>query len=60
MSFLFGSLSSTVLPCLTNLLDGDVSWNMSSSSVFYFVGTGMVLLARMRFLQRGYENWTNK
>ena len=52
--------ASTTTGVWTNLLDGDVSWNMSSPFVFYFVGTGMVLLARMRFLQRGYENWTNK
>ena len=55
IAFLFGSLSSTVLPWLAKLLDGNMAWSMSSLAGFYFIGALVVLLARVRFLKRDYE-----
>ena len=55
IAFLFGSLSSTVLPWLAKLLDGNMAWSMSSLAGFYFIGALVVLLARVRFLMRDYE-----
>ena len=55
IAFLFGSLSSTVLPWLAKLLDGNMSWSMSSLGGFYLVGALVILLARTCFLQRDSE-----
>ena len=55
IAFLFGSLSSTVLPWLAKLLDGNMSWSMSSLGGFYLVGALVILLARTCFLRRDCE-----
>ena len=55
IAFLFGSLSSTVLPWLAKTLDGNMAWSMSSLAVFYLVGALVILLARTCFLSRDYE-----
>lgn len=52
IAFLFGSLSSTVLPWLAALLKGNMSFSMSSLAVFYLVGALVILLARGAFLKR--------
>ena len=52
IAFLFGSLSSTVLPWIAELLHGNMSLSMSSLSGFYFLGALVILLARCRFLMR--------
>lgn len=52
ISFLFGSLSSTVLPLIAKVLGGDLSWAMVSLSGFYLVGALIILFARVRFLPR--------
>ena len=55
IAFLFGSLSSTVLPWLAKTLGGNMAWSMSSLAVFYLVGALVILLARTCFLSRDYE-----
>ena len=55
IAFLFGSLSSTVLPWLAKLLGGNMAWSMSSLAGFYLIGALVILLARMSFLGRDYE-----
>ena len=55
IAFLFGSLSSTVLPWLAKLLGGNMAWSMSSLGGFYFIGALVIVLARVRFLKRDYE-----
>lgn len=52
IAFLFGSLSSTVLPWLAALLKGNMSFSMSSLAVFYLVGALVILLARGAFFKR--------
>ncbi|MGI6494819.1 MAG: MFS transporter [Kiritimatiellia bacterium] len=51
IAFLFGSLSSTVLPWMERLF-GDMSKSMSSLAVFYLAGALVILLARVFFLER--------
>ena len=58
IAFLFGSLSSTVLPWLASKLGGNMAWSMSSLAGFYFLGALVILLARVLFLSRDYENRT--
>ena len=55
IAFLFGSLSSTVLPWLAKLLGGNMAWSMSSLAGFYLIGALVILLARTSFLGRDYE-----
>lgn len=55
IAFLFGSLSSTVLPWLAKALDGNMALSMSSLAGFYLVGVLVILLARVCFLKRDYE-----
>ena len=55
IAFLFGSLSSTVLPWLAKLLGGNMAWSMSSLAGFYLIGALVILLARTSFLRRDYE-----
>ena len=55
IAFLFGSLSSTVLPWIAKLLDGNMSYSMASLGVFYLLGVLVVLLARTCFLKRDLE-----
>ncbi len=52
IAFLFGSLSSTVLPWLAKVLDGNMSLSMSTLSGFYLIGALVILLARVCFLKR--------
>jgi len=54
IAFLFGSLSSTVLPWLAKLLDGNMAYSMSSLAGFYLVGALVILLARVCFLRKDY------
>ncbi len=51
-AFLFGSLSSTVLPFIAKTLDGNMSLSMTSLAVFYLIGAAVILLARTKFLKR--------
>lgn len=55
IAFLFGSLSSTVLPWLAKALGGNMAWSMSSLAGFYLVGALVILLARTCFLRRDCE-----
>ncbi len=52
IAFLFGSLSSTVLPFLAKVFGGNMSLSMSSLAGFYLIGAAVILLARVRFLSR--------
>ena len=53
VAFLFGSLSSTVLPWIQNTLGQ--STGLASLAGFYLVGALVVLLARVSFLSRDLE-----
>lgn len=55
VAFLFGSLSSTLLPWLARRLGGDMAMSMASLAVFYLAGAAVILMARVRFLARDYE-----
>lgn len=55
IAFLFGSLSSTVLPWIAKLLDDNMSYSMSSLGGFYLLGVLVTLLARMCFLKKDIE-----
>ena len=52
VAFLFGSLSSTVLPWIAKTLGGNMSWSMASLAGFYLVGAFILLVARCAFLKR--------
>ena len=52
VAFLFGSLSSTVLPWIAQELNGNMSYSMVSLAAFYLVGALVILLARAVFLKR--------
>ena len=52
VAFLFGSLSSTVLPWIAKTLGGNMSWSMASLAGFYLVGALILLIARCAFLKR--------
>jgi len=56
IAFLFGSLSSTVLPWIAKLLNGNMAYSMSSLAGFYLVGAFVILLARICFLKRDRED----
>ena len=57
IAFLFGSLSSTVLPWLKDAaFQGNMAMSMSTLSVFYLIGAAVILLARVRFLSRDRAN----
>ena len=47
IAFLFGSLSSTVLPYLAKTLGGDMALSMASLAGFYLIGTLVILFARL-------------
>ena len=55
IAFLFGSLSSTVLPLIAKSLNGNMGYSMSSLAAFYLVGALVILLARCVFLRRDLE-----
>ena len=52
VAFLFGSLSSTVLPLIAKGFSGRMSFSLASLAGFYAVGAAVVLLARLSFLKR--------
>jgi len=52
IAFLFGSLSSTVLPLIAKSLGGNMALSMSSLAAFYLVGALVILVARVKFLAR--------
>ena len=52
IAFLFGSLSSTVLPCIARALNGNMTYAMASLAGFYLVGMAVILFARVHFLAR--------
>jgi len=53
VAFLFGSLSSTVLPWIQDCLGK--SDGLASLGAFYLVGAAVILVARVCFLNRDYE-----
>ena len=55
IAFLFGSLSSTVLPFIAKLTGGNMSVSMSSLGGFYLAGAAVILLARVFYLHRDLE-----
>jgi hypothetical protein len=52
IAFLFGSLSSTVLPFIAKLTGDNMSISMSSLGGFYLTGAIVILLARIFYLRR--------
>ena len=52
IAFLFGSLSSTVLPVIAKAFDGKMGFSMASLAGFYLVGVAILALARFAFLRR--------
>ena len=56
IAFLFGSLSSTVLPWLAKAFGGNMSMSMASLAIFYAVGAAIVLLARVAFFRKDKIN----
>lgn len=55
IAFLFGSLSSTVLPFVARLTGDNMSVSMSSLGLFYLAGAAVILFARVRHLRRDLE-----
>jgi hypothetical protein len=55
IAFLFGSLSSTVLPLIAKSFGNNMAFSLASLAGFYLVGALAVLLARTKFLKRDYE-----
>jgi len=55
IAFLFGALSSTVLPWIAKAFGGNMAYSMSSLAAFYLVGAVIVLVARLAFLKRDLE-----
>ena len=52
IAFLYGSLSSTVLPLIANAFGGKMSLSLASLAGFYAIGAAVILLARFKFLTR--------
>jgi hypothetical protein len=50
IAFLFGSLSSTLLPLISKAFGGNMSFSMASLALFYLLGAAVLLLARVKFL----------
>jgi MFS family permease len=55
IAFLFGSLSSTVLPLIAKAFNEQMSFSLMSLAAFYLIGACSVLLARIKFLKKDYE-----
>ena len=55
IAFLFGSLSSTVLPWIARAFHNNMAYSMSSLALFYCVGALIILTARLVFLRRDLE-----
>ena len=51
IAFLFGSLSSTVLPLIARAFGGNMSLSMVSLGGFYMFGAAVILLSRFAFLK---------
>ena len=56
IAFLFGSLSSTVLPWIAKAFGGNMAYSMSSLAAFYLVGALIILVARVAFLKKDLEH----
>ena len=56
VAFLFGSLSSTVLPWIAQAFGGNMALAMASLAAFYLVGAAVVFFARAAFLERDFES----
>ncbi len=52
VAFLFGSISSTVLPWIAKALGGNMALSMASLGLFYLVGAALLLTARAFTLTR--------
>jgi MFS family permease len=52
IAFLFGSLSSTLLPWIAKSFGGRLSFSLASLALFYAAGTAIILFARLRFFAR--------
>lgn len=52
IAFLFGSLSSTVLPLIAKAFGGNMAFSMASLAGFYLTGALIILIARVAFLRR--------
>ena len=52
VAFLFGSLSSAMLPITAKAFDGNMGFSMASLAGFYLVGVAILALARFAFLRR--------
>jgi hypothetical protein len=52
IAFLFGSLSSTVLPLIADAFGGNMSLSMVSLGGFYLLGAAVILTSRICFLGR--------
>lgn len=50
IAFLFGSLSSTLLPLISKAFGENMSFSMASLAPFYLLGAAVLLLARIKFL----------
>ena len=55
IAFLFGSLSSTVLPLVARACGGNMAYSMSSLAAFYLVGAAILAVARFAFLSRDLQ-----
>jgi len=56
IAFLFGSLSSTVLPLVARACGGNMAYSMSSLAAFYLVGAAILAVARFAFLRRDLQS----
>ncbi len=55
VAFLFGSLASTVLPFIAKITGGNMSISMASLAIFYVFGAIVIILSRVRYLNRDLE-----
>jgi hypothetical protein len=55
VAFLFGSLSSTVIPLIDKVFGERMYFSLASLAVFYLAGMSAILLARVKFLKKDYE-----
>jgi MFS family permease len=55
VAFLFGSLSSTVIPLIDKVFGERMYFSLASLAVFYLAGMSAILLARVKFLTKDYE-----
>ena len=55
VAFLFGSLASTVLPFIAKITGGNMAISMASLGIFYIFGASVIMLSRIRYLDRDLE-----